>query len=73
MAFDDALHQKMVKIVLWNVIDKTVSPTDQDIANAVKDSAKPKIRGIRSFFLAGFHELKKEVKKSTLKKQHHFK
>lgn len=67
MALDEGLHKKMVKMVLGNVAKIEDDEVEKSVLDSVKESAKPKIRGIKDFFLSGFRELKRDMKKSKKK------
>jgi hypothetical protein len=73
MALDDSIHKKMVKVVLWKMawLDKLneLKNTDEDISiiDSVKESAKPRIRWIKEFFLLWLREMKRDFKKTKRK------
>ena len=73
MALDDSIHKKMVKVVLWKMawLDKLeeLQNTDDDISiiDSVKESAKPRIRWIKEFFLLWLKEMKRDLKKTKRK------
>ena len=73
MALDDSIHKKMVKVVLWKMawLDKLneLQNTDEDISiiDSVKESAKPRIRWIKEFFLLWLREMKRDLKKTKRK------
>lgn len=73
MALDDSIHKKMVKVVLWKMawLDKLneLQNTDEDISiiDSVKESAKPRIRWIKEFFLLWLREMKRDFKKTKRK------
>ncbi len=67
MALDEGLHKRMVKMVLWNVAKIEDADVEKSVLDSVKESAKPKIRGIKDFFLAGINEMKRDMKKTKKK------
>lgn len=67
MALDEGLHKRMVKMVLWNVAKIEDADIEKSVLDSVKESAKPKIRGIKDFFLAGLKEMKRDMKKTKKK------
>lgn len=67
MAIDEGLHKRMVKMMLWNVAKIDETDIEKSVLDAVKESAKPKIRGLKDFFLAGINEMKREIKKTKKK------
>jgi hypothetical protein len=75
MALDDSIHKKMVKVVLWKMawLDKLneLQNTDEDISiiDSVKESAKPRIRWIKEFFLLWLREMKRDLKKTKRKSE----
>ena len=75
MALDDSIHKKMVKVVLWKMawLDKLneLKNTDEDISiiDSVKESAKPRIRWIKEFFLLWIKEVKRDFKKTKRKSE----
>ena len=75
MALDDSIHKKMVKVVLWKMawLDKLNELKDNDedtsIIDSVKESAKPRIRWIKEFFLLWLREMKRDFKKSKKKNE----
>ncbi len=75
MALDDSIHKKMVKVVLWKMawLDKLneLQNTDEDISiiDSVKESAKPRIRWIKEFFLLWLREMKRDFKKTKRKSE----
>lgn len=75
MALDDSIHKKMVKVVLWKMawLDKLneLKNTDEDISiiDSVKESAKPRIRWIKEFFLLWIKEMKRDFKKTKRKSE----
>lgn len=75
MALDDSIHKKMVKVVLWKMawLDKLneLQNTDEDISiiDSVKESAKPRIRWIKEFFLLWIREMKRDFKKTKRKSE----
>ena len=72
MAIDDLIHKKMVKVVLWKMagLDKVPDLDLQDsLIEDIKESAKPKIRWIKEFFLLWVEELKRDLKKTKQSKK----
>ena len=75
MALDDSIHKKMVKVVLWKMawLDKLdeLQNTDEDVSiiDSVKESAKPRIRWIKEFFLLWLREMKRDFKKTKSKNE----
>lgn len=75
MALDDSIHKKMVKVVLWKMawLDKLdeLQNTDEDVSiiDSVKESAKPRIRWIKEFFLLWLREMKRDFKKTKRKEK----
>jgi hypothetical protein len=75
MALDDSIHKKMVKVVLWKMawLDKLneLKNTDEDISiiDSVKESAKPRIRWIKEFFLLWLREMRRDFKKTKRKSE----
>lgn len=67
MSFEQSLHKKMIKIILWSVTKMGNTDLENSVLNSVKESAKPKIRGIKSFFVCGLNELKRDIKKTQKK------
>lgn len=67
MSLDEGLHKRMVKMVLWNVAKIEDADVEKSVLDSVKESAKPKIRGIKNFFLAGLKEMKRDMKKTKKK------
>ena len=70
MSLEDSIHKKMVKVVLWKMawLDKLdelqKEGDDISIINSVKESAKPRIRWIKEFFLLWIKEMKRDFKKT---------
>ena len=75
MALDDSIHKKMVKVVLWKMawLDKLneLKNTDEDISiiDSVKESAKPRIRWIKEFFLLWLREMRRDFRKTKRKSE----
>jgi|GEM_PF-417123 hypothetical protein len=67
MAIDEGLHKRMVKMVLGNVAKIEDDEIEKSVLDSVKESAKPKIRGLKNFFLAGINEMKRDIKKTQKK------
>ena len=57
MGFEESLHKKMVRIVLWGS------------ASEIKKSRRPSFQRIQSFFAEGVEELRRDLNKATQKKQ----
>lgn len=64
MSLEQTLHKKMVKIVLGGVAKLEDTEMEQSVLESAKASAKPKIRGIKEFFLSGIREIKRDFKKT---------
>ena len=75
MALDDSIHKKMVKVVLWKMawLDKLneLKNTDEDISiiDSVKESAKPRIRWIKEFFILWLREMRRDFRKTKRKSE----
>ena len=74
MALDDSIHKKMVKVVLWKMawldkLDKLKDSDEESILDSVKESAKPRIRWIKEFFLLWLREMKRDFKKTKRKNE----
>lgn len=74
MAIDDSIHKKMVKVVLWKMawLDNlnTIETKEEDsIIEAVKESAKPRIRWLKDFFLLWLSEMRRDFKKTKRKNE----
>lgn len=67
MSLEQNLHKKMMKMILGTVVH--IEDTEQSEAglSAMEDTAKPKARGIKQFFLSGINELKRDIKKGKKK------
>jgi hypothetical protein len=65
MALDDSIHKIMVKVVLWKMawLDK-IPESDESIMASIKESAKPRIRWIKEFFLLWLKEMRRDLKKT---------
>lgn len=64
MSIGDRFHRKMLQILLkgfWGMI-KMDEKEHQLLQDSLKESAKPKMRGIKGFFCTGIEELKKDMK-----------
>lgn len=68
MSLEQTLHKKMVKMVLGGVAKLEDTEIEQSVLESVKASAKPKIRGIKEFFLCGIREMKRDLKKTQKRK-----
>ena len=70
MSLEDSIHKKMVKVVLWKMawLDKLDElqkvGNDISIIDSVKESAKPRIRWIKEFFLLWLKEMRRDFKKT---------
>ncbi len=70
MSLEDSIHKKMVKVVLWKMawLDKLdelqKEGDDISIIDSVKESAKPRIRWIKEFFLLWLKEMRRDFKKT---------
>ena len=70
MSLEDSIHKKMVKVVLWKMawLDKLdelqKDGNDISIIDSVKESAKPRIRWIKEFFLLWLKEMRRDFKKT---------
>jgi hypothetical protein len=70
MSLEDSIHKKMVKVVLWKMawLDKLdelqKEGNDISIIDSVKESAKPRIRWIKEFFLLWLKEMRRDFKKT---------
>lgn len=75
MALDDSIHKKMVKVVLWKMawLDKLneLKNTNEDISiiDSVKESAKPRIRWLKEFFLLWLREMRRDFRKTKRKSE----
>ena len=74
MALDDSIHKKMVKVVLGKMawldeLQKIKDTEEESIINSVKESAKPRIRWIKEFFLLWLREMKRDFKKTKRKSE----
>ena len=55
-------------MVLGGVAKLEDDEMEQSILESAKASAKPKIRGIKEFFLSGIREMRRDLKKTHRKK-----
>jgi hypothetical protein len=74
MALDDSIHKKMVKVVLGKMawldeLEKIKDSEEESIINSVKESAKPRIRWIKEFFLLWLREMRRDFKKTKRKEK----
>ena len=74
MALDDSIHKKMVKVVLGKMawldeLEKLKDSEEESIIDSVKESAKPRIRWIKEFFLLWLREMKRDFKKTKRKEK----
>lgn len=67
MGFEESLHKKMVKIVLWGVAP--IEEKQALSASEIKKSRRPSFQRIQSFFAEGVEELRRDLNKATQKKQ----
>ncbi len=74
MALDDSIHKKMVKVVLGKMawldeLEKLKDSEEESIIDSVKESAKPRIRWIKEFFLLWLREMRRDFKKTKRKEK----
>jgi hypothetical protein len=74
MALDDSIHKKMVKVVLGKMawldeLEKIKDSEEESIIDSVKESAKPRIRWIKEFFLLWLREMRRDFKKTKRKEK----
>lgn len=74
MALDDSIHKKMVKVVLGKMawldeLEKIKDIEEESIIDSVKESAKPRIRWIKEFFLLWLREMRRDFKKTKRKEK----
>lgn len=74
MALDDSIHKKMVKVVLGKIawldeLEKLKDSEEESIIDSVKESAKPRIRWIKEFFLLWLREMRRDFKKTKRKEK----
>jgi hypothetical protein len=74
MALDDSIHKKMVKVVLGKMawldeLEKIKDTEEESIIDSVKESAKPRIRWIKEFFLLWLREMRRDFKKTKRKEK----
>jgi len=67
MSLEQNLHKKMMKMILGTVVHIEDTEQSEAVLSAMEDSAKPKARGIKQFFLSGINELKRDIKKGKKK------
>ena len=67
MGFEESLHKKMVRIVLWGVAP--IEENQAFSASEIKKSRRPSFQRIQSFFAEGVEELRRDLNKATQKKQ----
>lgn len=67
MSLEQNLHKKMMKMILGTVVHIEDTEQSEAVLSAVEDTAKPKARGIKQFFLSGINELKRDIKKGKKK------
>lgn len=63
MSLEQNLHKKMMKMILGTVVHIEDTEQSEAVLSAMEDTAKPKARGIKQFFLSGINELKRDIKK----------
>ena len=74
MALDDSIHKKMVKVVLGKMawldeLEKMKDSEEEYNIDTVKESAKPRIRWIKEFFLLWLREMRRDFKKTKRKEK----
>ena len=67
MSLEKNLHKKMMKMILGTVVHIEDTEQSEAVLSAMEDTAKPKARGIKQFFLSGINELKRDIKKGKKK------
>ena len=67
MSLEQNLHKKMMKMILGTVVHIEDTEQSEAVLSAMEDTAKPKARGIKQFFLSGINELKRGIKKGKKK------
>lgn len=67
MSLEQYLHKKMMKMILGTVVHIEDTEQSEAVLSAMEDTAKPKARGIKQFFLSGINELKRDIKKGKKK------
>ena len=67
MSLEQNLHKKMMKMILGTVFHIEDTEQSEAVLSAMEDTAKPKARGIKQFFLSGINELKRDIKKGKKK------
>ena len=67
MSLEQNLHKKMMKMILGTVVHIEDTEQSEAVLSAMEDTAKPKARGIKQFFLSGIKELKRDIKKGKKK------
>lgn len=67
MSLEQNLHKKMMKMILGTVVHIEDTEQSEEVLSAMEDTAKPKARGIKQFFLSGINELKRDIKKGKKK------
>ena len=67
MSLEQNLHKKMMKMILGTVVHIEDTEQSEAVLSAIEDTAKPKARGIKQFFLSGINELKRDIKKGKKK------
>lgn len=67
MSLEQNLHKKMMKMILGTVVRIEDTEQSEAVLSAMEDTAKPKARGIKQFFLSGINELKRDIKKGKKK------
>ena len=67
MSLEQNLHKKMMKMILGTVVHIEDTEQSEAVLSAMEDTAKPKARSIKQFFLSGINELKRDIKKGKKK------
>ena len=67
MSLEQNLHKMMMKMILGTVVHIEDTEQSEAVLSAMEDTAKPKARGIKQFFLSGINELKRDIKKGKKK------
>ena len=67
MSLEQNLHKKMMKMILGTVVHIEDTEQSEAVLSAMEDTAKPKARGIKQFFLSGINELKRDIKRGKKK------
>ena len=67
MSLEQNLHKKLMIMILGTVVHIEDTEQSEAVLSAMEDTAKPKARGIKQFFLSGINELKRDIKKGKKK------